>query len=106
MRHRAGDQADLGLALPVRPAIQQQLAAAPQRQAPAMVGQRPRGAAATQRRAQADHALNIQLRLAAQGLQRQQPTQAVADQRQRPGVGQALQQLRHGHVRSEERGDG
>ncbi|KAJ9651770.1 hypothetical protein H2198_008949 [Neophaeococcomyces mojaviensis] len=98
MRYRAGDQSDFGLALPVRQAIQQQLAAASQRQPPAMLGQRARSTTAAQRRAQADHALHIQLRLAAQGLQREQPTQAVTDQRQRPGIGQPLQQLRHGYV--------
>ncbi len=98
MWHRSGDQPDFGIALPVRQAIKQQFAAAPQCQAPAVLGQRARGPTAAQRRTEADHALHRQFRVAPQRLQRQQSAQAVADQRQRAGVGQPLQQLRHGHV--------
>ncbi|MNI58134.1 hypothetical protein D3C73_1132310 [compost metagenome] len=69
-----------------------------------MLGQRTCGATATQWRTQADHALHGQLRLPAQGFQRQQAAKAVPDQRQRACICQPLQQLRDGHIRAAEYG--
>jgi len=80
-RHIARDHADLRPALPRCAAGLQQRCAAPERPcAPAALDQGFCGGAALQGRAEADHARDRKLGMLAQGFQRDQTAQTVADQ--------------------------